>query len=502
MKKTIFQCSHCDAQYPKWQGQCHECGQWGTISQEFSNAKTETSVKPGKPSLLEVSVEEHRIATGITECDRVLGGGIIPGSLILLGGDPGVGKSTLALQIALHVASDQVNVLYVSGEESASQIGLRLHRLEKSDATEQREVHASSKSELSNKQTKSLQQTASKKIGFLGETCVEVIIETLKQEKPTLVIIDSVQTLTSLDVPQEAGSITQIKACTTKLLEAAKKYTIAIILIGHVTKEGLVAGPKSLEHLVDVVVYLEGENTFAYRLLRSVKNRFGATNEVGVFDMSDHGLTEVANPSEFFLSEHHIHAPGSVITSVIEGSRAFLVEVQALVTKTVFGYPQRKASGFDVNRLQLLLAVLQERARINFQMYDVHVNIVGGLKIKDPSVDLAVCLAAISALKKQALDPKLVALGEIGLSGEVRKVIKLSERLKEAERMGLRSAVIPKIKTQVRTRLSVHEVTHIAEALSLLSPSSAAVRSQEFQPVSSELGGKYRNPKSQALRSL
>ena len=450
-------------------------------------ASVQTSVRPQKLLRLEDNVEEKRITTDLKECDRVLGGGIIPGSLILLGGDPGVGKSTLALQIALSVARGGASVLYVSGEESASQIGLRLKRLaithKKIHHDQRQETYLHATQTLSERQELSAKKASFQNLGFLGETCVESIIETLKHEKPTLVIVDSVQTLVGLSVAQEAGGITQIKACTTKLLEAAKKYNVAIILIGHVTKEGFVAGPKSLEHLVDVVLYLEGENTFAYRLLRSVKNRFGATNEVGVFDMSEHGLVEVANPSEFFLSEHHIHAPGSVITGILEGSRAFLVEVQALVTKTVFGYPQRKGSGFDVNRLQLLLAVLQERARINFQMYDVHVNIVGGLKIKDPSADLAVCLAVASALQKQPLDPKLVALGEVGLSGEIRKVVKLAERLKEAERMELTTVVMPKMKLRARTSLIVREVTHISEAIVLIQGESFPARQKVFVQV-------------------
>lgn len=415
-KQPLFTCSHCDSQFPKWQGRCPECGQWGTITETGAPTEDRRQVtgKPGKSiSFSEVSgVHATRLNVGITEIDRVLGGGMVPGSLILLGGDPGIGKSTLVLQIASAIAAHG-SVLYVSGEESAEQVKMRLDRL----------------------------TTAGGSMQFLGETNIETIIATVDHDRPRLAIIDSIQTMYWPHLPSESGSVNQVRASTVKLLEAAKRTGCAIIIIGHVTKEGTVAGPKTLEHLVDTVLYLEGDQYHAYRLLRSVKNRFGSTNEVGVFDMRDAGLVEVKNPSEVFLAERQF-GPGSCVAAIMEGSRPFLVEVQALVNQTVFGMPRRTGSGIEFNRLQLLLAVLAKRAGLKLATQDVFVNVVGGVRVSEPAADLAVCLAIASAMLGKETGKDLVAIGEVGLGGELRSVSHLEQRLAEAHKLGFTHAII------------------------------------------------------------
>lgn len=372
--------------------------------------------------------DEPRLRTGLSEFDSVLGGGIVKGSLILLGGDPGIGKSTLALQL-LHAigANAKVNPLYVSGEESGQQIKLRADRL----------------------------GIDTKRVDFLSRTDVESIAATLAKTKPPLAIVDSVQTIYSADVETEPGSVTQVRACTVKLLEAAKTHGVAIVLIGHVTKDGMVAGPKTLEHLVDTVLYLEGDRFHQFRILRSVKNRFGASNEVGLFAMEEKGLVPVANPTQLFVSSTS-PLPGSVVTCVFEGTRPFLIEVQALVSKSAYATPQRRASGYDTNRLQLLLAVLTQRSKHQFNAMDVHINVVGGLRVQDPATDLAVCAALVSALTDKALPSGSIVLGEVGLSGEVRPIRQLSERLKEAGKLGYKQAFVPKQKTKVTS--DIHTV--------------------------------------------
>ena len=418
----VFRCTHCDAQSPKWSGRCLECGKWGTLEQaagvEVATAKAQhkeqlKDIRAAKPQAFSGVRHDSakRIPTGIHECDRVLGGGIVPGSLLLLGGDPGIGKSTLVAQIAGKNAS---TVLYISGEESASQIKLRLDRL----------------------------SVPQEHIQFLGEEHVEVICKTILETKPAVVIIDSIQTVASSAVDGEPGSTNQIKASTVRFLEVAKETNIPIILIGHVTKGGELGGPKTLEHIVDVVLYLEGDRQQQFRLLRAVKNRFGSTNEVGVFEMHETGLEQVENPSERFLQDRSFHA-GTVVTAVLEGSRVFLIEVQALVNKTSFGFPQRKASGFDLNRLQLLLAVLDRRAHIGFEASDVYVNVVGGGRIAEPSMDLAVCLALVSAMSDHAVEKNTVVWGEVGLGGEIRAIGRERDRAKEAKRFGLSTVISP-----------------------------------------------------------
>ncbi len=464
--KTIFVCSKCDAQFPKWLGQCQECGGWGSLQeQEIKVSAKGGSTSAGK-SLAEVgqvvefdkikTEDFPRIKTGIEEFDRVLGGGIVPGSLILLGGEPGIGKSTIILQIAERVSNPKSetrnpkqipnskfqisnSVLYVSGEESGEQIKMRMERL----------------------------GIAGQGIDFLGETDVGTIIATLEKYKPQAAVIDSIQTLSFAGFPSEAGSVNQIRASTAKLLEAAKRNKTAVFIIGHVTKEGLVAGPKTLEHIVDTVLYLEGDPYHHFRLLRATKNRFGATGEVGVFDMKGKGLVEVKNPSEAFLSERVENMAGSVIGVVIEGTRPFLVEVQALVSPTHFDYPQRRAQGFDVNRLALLIAVLSRRVGINLNNYDVHLNIAGGIWIEEPAIDLTVCLAIFSAYKNKIFDLNIAVFGEVGLGGEIRPVKEIEKRIHEAEKLGFQRVLLPRMHILPKSKIKLEPIKNLNEAISL-----------------------------------
>ncbi|HBB38416.1 MAG: repair protein radA protein [Candidatus Magasanikbacteria bacterium GW2011_GWD2_43_18] len=414
---TIFSCTNCDAQFTKWNGRCLECGKWGTlekaITQENNKSKNLQDLPVAKTTSLKDIAGKNivRAQTHISELDRVLGGGIVPGSLTLLGGEPGIGKSTLSLQLAASIP----NTLYFSGEESVEQIKLRADRLNMNDV----KTHSHASLSLSN------------------ETNIDVISSTIKKLKPQLVIVDSMQTMWNADATGESGSVSQIRACTVTLLDAAKSSGVPVVLIGHVTKDGTVAGPKTLEHLVDTVLYLEGDRYHVYRILRAVKNRFGSTDEVGIFEMKSDGLFGVANPSAAFLAERGDDMPGSIITCLMEGTRPLLVEIQALVNKTSFGYPVRKASGFDINRLHVLVAVLQKRAGLDLGQYDIHLNVVGGVKATEPSVDLAVCLAIASSFKEKSGGKDLVVFGEVGLGGEVRSVRFLEKRIKEAAQLGM-----------------------------------------------------------------
>jgi len=416
---TIFICSNCDAQYQKWIGRCLECGKWSSVEKSKDvNNKSKISDPSNEYSTINtVGLNEikgkdiKRTKTNISEFDRVLGGGIVPGSLILLGGEPGVGKSTLALQLASIIT----NTIYISGEESVEQIKLRADRLGiKSDSL---------------------------RLG--NETCVENIIATIKKLDGNLVVVDSIQTIHSDEVNGESGNINQVRACTVKLMELAKTKKIPIILVGQVTKEGSVAGPKALEHLVDTVLYLEGDRYHQFRILRTAKNRFGSTDEIGVFSMEENGLQEVKNPSQAFLSDKPEDVPGSTVACLIEGTRPLLVEIQALVTKTNFGYPQRKSSGFDLNRLQVLIAVLSKRTGLPLDTYDVFLNVVGGMKADEPAADLAVILAIASAMKNKTLPANLVSFGEVGLGGEVRPVGQIKKRLEEAKKLGFEFVATP-----------------------------------------------------------
>jgi DNA repair protein RadA/Sms len=431
---TIYVCSHCDSQYSKWQGQCDECGKWGTIA-EFEAAPSAEPIK-----LTKKDATAH-LSVGIPELESVLGGGIVPGSAILLAGDPGIGKSTLVLQLAHgFMKFSKGTITYICGEESPAQIGLRIQRLGLTHA----------------------------RTTFLPETRLNRVLSNIRASKPSLVVVDSIQTMSHEHSSGEPGSANQIKASTGQFLALAKETNIPIIMIGHVTKEGSIAGPRLLEHMVDVVLYLEGDQFNQYRLLRSTKNRFGPTNQVGVFTMEETGLKEVKNPSQLFLEGSGSHNPGSVVSVVMEGSRAFLIEIQALTNKTSYGYPKRATSGFDAARLELLLAVLSRRAGLALHNQDVFLNVVGGLKVKDPSLDLAASLAIASSLSSQPLPEHSVALGEIGLAGEVRPIAHFETRVREARRLGFTEFYTSSQKISQKNGIHLHEISSLSNALGLL----------------------------------
>lgn len=416
--KKQFICENCGQTTPRWQGKCPSCGQWNTLKEQALSvirAGNKSAVgTPGKPVMLsEVSGKEtNRFSTGIGELDMVLGGGMVPGSLILLGGDPGIGKSTLALQLAGYLSAKNQSVLYVSGEESAQQIKMRNSRL-----------------------------AIGEDIAVLPETDLETVVATLASQSPDAVIIDSIQTLNSQSVNGVVGGVSQLSYATNALMRVAKENGIATVLIGHVTKEGLLAGPKTIEHMVDVVLYLEGERYGSLRLLRSAKNRFGSVGEVGVFDMREDGLVEVANPSELFLEHRDKPLAGSCTTAIMEGNKVMLIEVQALTSTTSFGYPKRTTSGFDVNRLQLIIAILQRSLKINLSNQDIYINVAGGFKIDERAADLPVALAILSSYSGQALPQDTLAFGEIGLLGEIRNVSQADKRAKEAKKLGFKNII-------------------------------------------------------------
>ena len=421
--KKIFSCTNCGAQSPKWSGRCLECGSWGTLVEELlddKEVKKEALKKISGAEMISLgSLKQEkliRFKTNISEIDRVLGGGIVPGSLILLSGEPGIGKSTLVAQIASLAGEGEVTA-YVSGEESALQVRDRMERLE----------------------------VNFEKIKFISETNVEKIIAAILKEKPAVLVVDSIQTVYSSLIPSEAGGISQIRTAAVKFLELAKENNIAVILIGHITKDGQVAGPKSLEHIVDTVLYLENEAGTNHCFLRATKNRFGSVNELGVLEMTGKGFKEIKNPGAIFIETLGNNLSGSVVSCVMEGSRPFLVDVQALVSKTVFGYPQRKASGFDLNRLAVLSAVISKRTKINLTSQDIILNLAGGLKASDPALDLAVAGAIISSFSNKKIPRETIVLGEIGLGGEIRPVSKFEQRIKEAERLGFKKVIAPMV---------------------------------------------------------
>ncbi|HAZ29056.1 MAG TPA: DNA repair protein RadA [Candidatus Magasanikbacteria bacterium] len=429
--EQLFLCTNCDAQYTKWAGRCLECGKWGTIENfqaPMSKRQDKTSeYPPTKTQTLKDIASQHTVRkkTGIHELDTVLGGGIVPGSLLLMGGEPGIGKSTLALQLAALVSP----ALYISGEESLGQIKMRADRLN---------IHAQG-------------------LSLANETNVERIAATIREQKPAIAIIDSIQTIFSDEVSGEIGGVNQVRVCATKLLDVAKSSGVAVIIIGHVTKDGSVAGPKTLEHLVDTVLSFEGEKDQQYRILRATKNRFGPTDEVGIFEMIETGLAEVKNASACFLKDRGDDVPGNIVTCLMEGKRPLLVEIQALVNKTAFGYPVRKASGFDLNRLHVLVAVLQKRANINLAQYDIHINVVGGIKAEEPASDLAVCLAIVSSYKDKPLGKDVVVFGEVGLGGEVRAVSHRDKRIKECEALQMKKIIT----AQAKKKTAEHTITII-----------------------------------------
>jgi DNA repair protein RadA/Sms len=436
--KALYVCSNCDGQFPTWQGRCPECSAWGTLELKAGSEARLSDAKPGVAtpfSTLEGKTFS-RLTTGMSELDHVLGGGIVPGSLLLLGGEPGIGKSTLVLELAAGLARQKQATLYVSGEESGEQLKLRLDRL----------------------------KLPTDQLSFLGATDVETILATARDAKPALVIVDSIQTTTSAQLPAEAGTIAQVRTVTNALLDFAKKGTTSVIIIGHVTKEGQVAGPKTLEHLVDTVLYLEGDHQHQYRLLRATKNRFGSTNEIGVFAMEGRGLVEVANPSALFLAERQAGS-GSVVTASVEGSRAWLVEVQALVNPTAFGLPRRTGSGVDAQRLQLLIAVLSRRVGFSLGNQDVFVNVVGGFRLTEPAADLAIAAAVASSFRDVKLDSETALVGEVGLGGELRSVPFLDRRVAEVSKLGFKRMIISAGSQASSSKLQLIRVKTLREGL-------------------------------------
>src|SRR5881396_409933 len=441
--KTAFVCQNCGTQSPKWVGRCPSCDGWNTLVEERVVAPPKgrgVTRAPRAPiALNEVPADaEERLGTGLGEFDRVLGGGIVRGSCVLLGGDPGIGKSSLLMQASSSLA-ERGDVLYVSGEESAAQIKLRARRF----------------------------GIEGPNILVLAETDLATVIEAIRRTKPLFTVIDSIQTMSSDAIGSAAGGVSQLRECTARLLEVAKGDDVPIFLVGHVTKEGAVAGPRVLEHIVDAVLYLEGERFHAFRILRGTKNRFGSTDEVGVFEMGESGLREVANPSEVFLEERSRGVAGSVVVPTVEGTRPLLVEVQALVTPTAFGLPRRTVNGADAQRVLLLLAVLAKRAGLSLGSHDVYVNLVGGLRIREPAADLGLAVAVASALRDRAADPRTVFIGELGLGGELRRVQRVVARLREAERLGFARALIPaaSLSDLNGTGLEVKGVATLREAL-------------------------------------
>lgn len=426
--KTIYVCSNCGESSPRWMGRCPSCGAWNTMVEDVlvpepkaaarsASARPSgvTSITARRLSEVSTTEEKSRIVTGISELDRVLGGGVVLGSVVLLGGEPGAGKSTLLLQLCGAI-SDRCQVLYITGEESVRQIKLRADRL----------------------------QVPQQNIHLAAETDIDDICGLIEQTKPDLVVVDSIQTMHCNDVSSSAGSVSQVKECSARLLTVAKSCEIPTFIVGHVNKDGAIAGPKVMEHIVDTVLYFEGDKTLPYRVLRAAKNRYGSTNEIGMFDMTGHGLTEIENPSQVLLEGRPLGTSGNCVACTMEGTRPILSEVQALVTKSSFNVPRRTASGFDFNRANLLVAVLEKRAGYFFGSLDVYLNIVGGLELDETACDLAVCLAMVSSMLDKPIDDKTVAIGEVGLGGEVRNVTFLELRLREAQRIGFTKAIVPR----------------------------------------------------------
>ena len=450
--KTSYICSECGFESPKWYGKCPSCGEWNTLNEELNSQQTKNSFSNSFSTVNQVLAlddicgeNDERIPTKIEEFDRVLGGGIVKGSLVLLSGDPGIGKSTILLQICQNLGSKGQKILYVSGEESANQIKLRAVRI----------------------------GVTTKNLFILSQTDLATIVECIKAEKPDIVIIDSIQTMVYEQVNSSAGSITQVRECTNVFMHTAKGLGIPIFIVGHVNKDGAIAGPKVLEHIVDTVLYFEGERNYSYRILRGVKNRFGSTNEIGVFEMTADGLKEVLNPSLMMISGRPKNTSGTCVACVMEGTRPILAEVQGLVCATGFGTPRRMSTGFDYNRMNMLLAVLEKRAGYFFNNMDAYVNVVGVLKLDEPAADLTVALALVSSLKDKAVDDKTIAFGEVGLAGEIRAVNNCEQRIAEAKRLGFERCIIPfhnykSITNSLKSTFDIIPVRNIREAFSAL----------------------------------
>jgi DNA repair protein RadA/Sms len=455
--KTIFSCSNCGYQSPKWLGRCPDCNSWNSFSEEDYSApsasgKERASLYKDGPVLLKdvVVKDEDRFLTNIRELDRVLGGGIVRGSVVLIGGDPGVGKSTISLQVSDHLTKQGIDVLYVSGEESVNQTKLRAKRLG---------------------------QPGSDNLYIVNQTDLSLIVEYIKKLKPQVIVIDSIQVIFDPALSSSPGSVSQVRECAGTLTQLAKTTGSSIFIIGHVTKEGTLAGPRVLEHIVDTVLYFEGDRFAIYRILRAVKNRFGSTNEIGVFEMGPQGLSEVKNPSEIFLSERPNGVSGSIVTSILEGTRPILVEIQSLVSRSNFGYARRRAQGFDFNRLSLLVAVLEKRIGLALEAEDIFVNVAGGIKIEDPAADLAVCAVIASSFREQVVMPQAVILGEVGLSGEIRSISQVVTRLNEAEKLGFKHCILPKNSCKNlrfnKAGLDILPVSTLKEALDIILGPSA-----------------------------
>ncbi len=444
--KIMFVCQQCGHESTRWVGRCPGCGEWNSLVEFAERATPSNRPANGNANLpqplMKVSNGDFaRLVTGMDELDRVLGGGIVPGSVVLVGGDPGIGKSTLLLQVSSIIAEKYGPVLYISGEESVRQIRMRADRL----------------------------GVTTDRLLALAESDLGQVLQHIDGTGPALVVVDSIQTMYSPDIPSTSGSVSQVRECAVALLQAAKSSGVPVFLVGHVTKEGSVAGPRVLEHIVDAVLYLEGERFHSYRLLRGAKNRFGSTNEVGVFEMRSEGMVEVPNPSEVFLAERQPDASGSIVAVTMEGTRPLLVEVQALVSSSALSLPRRSANGLDVPRLLLLTAVLSKRAGMPLSNQDIYINVVGGLKVNEPAGDLGVALAIASSLRDQALPADMVAIGEVGLSGELRRVPHLDRRLAEAEKLGFRRALVPGAR-HLPSRVGSLEVVpagRLVEAISL-----------------------------------
>lgn len=422
-KTSVFFCQECGYESAKWMGQCPGCRAWNTFVEENvvkgSSKTASRSVTAAKSVTLDEieTSETERISSGIQEFDRVLGGGIVPGSLVLVGGDPGIGKSTILLQVCRNLAAAKVSTLYVSGEESLKQIKMRAARI----------------------------GTFTSDVKFMCETSLSQIEAMILKEKPRVAVIDSIQTMCNEEISSAPGSVSQVRESTSVLMQLAKKHGTMIFIVGHVTKEGTVAGPRVLEHMVDTVLYFEGDRHASYRILRGVKNRFGSTNEIGVFEMREDGLAQVSNPSEYMLSGKPENASGSVVACSMEGTRPILIEVQSLVCRTSFGIPRRTAAGTDFNRVNLLLAVLEKRLNMPLSSCDAYINIAGGIRMNEPAIDLAIVLAVISSYKDRPIDEKTIVFGEVGLSGEVRAVSMARQRVMEAKKLGFQRVILPKV---------------------------------------------------------
>lgn len=423
-RKTKFVCQECGYETPKWMGKCPGCHNWNTFTEEVTASSASSrhtfqtaSQTKGKPEPITSiqSDKEPRVTTSMPEFNRVLGGGIVPGSLVLIGGDPGIGKSTLLLQISSQLADKEMDVLYISGEESSRQTKLRADRL----------------------------GVTSGRLFVLAETNLQDVITQIEQVNPSFVVIDSIQTVYREEVTSAPGSVSQVRECTSELMRIAKSKGIPIFIVGHVTKEGSIAGPRLLEHMVDAVLYFEGERHHTFRILRGVKNRFGSTNEMGIFEMKEEGLREVENPSEIFLEERSRGAAGSTVVASMEGSRPVLVEIQSLISPTSYGNPRRMATGIDHNRVPLLMAVLEKRVGLMLQNQDAYVKVAGGVKLDEPAIDLAVAISIASSFKDQPPKPDDVLIGEVGLTGEVRRVSRIEQRVSEAAKLGFKRAIVP-----------------------------------------------------------